>query len=196
MRPALSPIVPAVCALVLASVASAQPLPGSAGGPSKAGLIQLAQIRLGTPVAPTPAPAPQAPAESGSVMLTTTPAQTLAAITGLGFTGEVVEQDGGKHLRVTYDGNEMYIWHDECDGEACRRITFYVNFGKQDSIDDTFLNSYNVDNVVTKMYRESEGNIALTMYSVLDGGVGPGWIKGQAERWVRYYKNALTYKPS
>lgn len=173
----------------------AGPVSGRAAGPSRPvpDATRLAQIRLGQPVPTSPPPS----GGSGGLVMATTPDQTLAALDGLGFTdGSVIDQDGGKHLRVMFDGNPMYIWHDECDGEACRRITFYAGFGKQDTVDDAFLSAYNLDNVVTKMYRESDGNIALTMYSILDGGVGPAWIKGEGERWLRYYKKALTYKPA
>lgn len=118
---------------------------------------------------------------------------------------DLAKQIGVADPKITESGNdktvsgqieglsaELLPW--ECENGACSVVLFYVYFGKQDSVDAKFMNSYNI-NYVMKMMKNDEDELVLTTALQLYGGVRRQHAKELGELFVKQVPVAIGYKP-
>lgn len=155
------------------------------------------QIRLDRPVgdgggsgspAPTPAPA--------GMISDVDAQQALRILQGSKFKAISLEQGkAGPYLRAMIDDQRTFVWLNNCEKGRCRALHFAAYLGKQDSVSDAFIHDYNRNTMFTKMAKDADGELQLTMGVSLARGVSEEHIRFMGESWAVYFKQALEYKP-
>lgn len=155
------------------------------------------QIRLDRPVGGSggggAAPAPSAPA---GMLLDISVEDTLRIMRGVKFTSIAIEK--GKtstYIKAVIDDQPTYIWHNNCKEDRCRALHFAAYLGRQDSVTDDFIHNYNRNTMFTKMAKDKDGELQVTMAVSLLRGVSEDHIKAMGESWIVFFKEALAYKP-
>jgi hypothetical protein len=156
------------------------------------------QIRLDRPVGggsggggAAPAPAPP----TGLVMDVSVE-DTLRIMRGLKYTSISIEK--GKespYIKAVIDDQPTYIWHANCTENRCRALHFAAYLGRQDSVDDAFIHDYNRNTMFTKMAKDADGELQVTMGVSLIRGVSEEHIRTMGDSWITYFKEAIAYKP-
>lgn len=153
------------------------------------------QIRLDRPVGDggsSPAPAPSA----GGMIADVDAEQALRILQGSKFRAITLEQGkGGPYLKAVIDNQPTYVWLNNCQQNRCRALHFAAYLGKQDSVSDEFIHDYNRNTMFTKMAKDKDGELQVTMGISLARGVSEEHIRFMGESWVIYFKQALEYKP-
>ena len=158
------------------------------------------QIRLDRPVGgggggDGGAPASPPPPPSGMLMDVSVE-DTLRLMRGLKYSSVTIEKGkNSPYIKAVIDDQPTYVWHANCTGNRCRALHFAAYLGKQDSVDDAFIHDYNRNTMFTKMAKDSDGDLQVTMGVSLARGVSEDHIRAMADGWIIYFKEALEYKP-
>ena len=152
------------------------------------------QIRLDRPVGGGGGAAPQK-APSGLVMDVSVE-DTMRIMKNVGFGAMSIEKgEGGSFIKAQVDDLTTIIWHNNCEGSRCRALHFAAYLGKQDSVDDAFIQDYNRNTMFTKMAQDKDGELQNTMAVSLVGGVSEEHIRIMGQSWIVFFREALAYKP-
>lgn len=157
------------------------------------------QIRLDRPVGGGGGggggtPAPSAPA---GVINDISVDDTMRVLKGLKFSSMEIEQtkSGARFIRASIGDQPTIIWHNNCENDRCRALHFAAYLGKQDSVNDAFIHDYNRNTMFTKMAKDSDGELQVTMGVSLSSGVTEAHIRAMGDSWITYFGQALEYKP-
>jgi len=157
------------------------------------------QIRLDRPVGGESggSPAPSAPSAPAGVVTDVGIDDTMRIMKGLNFSSlEVMKtKDGTRFIKAVIGDQPTYIWHNNCENDRCRALHFAAYLGRQDSVNDAFIHDYNRNTMFTKMAKDSDGELQLTMGVSLIQGVTEAHIRAMGESWIVYFGQALEYKP-
>ena len=156
------------------------------------------QIRLDRPVgggggggggaAPAPAPA--------GLVMDVSVEDTMRIMKNVGFASMSIEQGkGGPFIKAQIDDLTTIIWHNNCEANRCRALHFAAYLGRQDSVDDAFIHDYNRNTMFTKMAKDSDGELQVTMAASLARGVSEEHIRVMGQSWIVFFREALAYKP-
>ena len=157
------------------------------------------QIRLDRPVggggggggggsAPAPAPA--------GLVMDVSVEDTMRIMKNVGFASMSIEQGkGGAFIKAQIDDLTTIIWHNNCEANRCRALHFAAYLGRQDSVDDAFIHDYNRNTMFTKMAKDSDGELQVTMAASLARGVSEEHIRVMGQSWIVFFREALAYKP-
>ena len=163
-----------------------------------------AQVVLPGNNAPTTAPAPQSAPAGG--MITKITAQQVAqlvakAVSGTTINPQVTKNNDGTYL-VTFPvwGDAVYsainVENCEQDGSGCYVLDFFANFGKQPSLSASWMNAWNDQFFIARVYPLSNGEIVFTADLVVLTGVTPDYVTAFAGFFKQVVDNASTFKPS
>lgn len=149
-------------------------------------------IRLDRPVG-APVPGPATPA--GNV-LTTLGIDDLLAIAkeaGLTEASAAMTDDKRPYIRGTFTDVSVEMVSYQCK-EICENYDMFAYFGKQDAVDDAFMNAFN-NNFVVKLTKIG-GNLVLRSPIRLQGGVTREHVKWLTSVFLSSIRDALTFRPS
>jgi hypothetical protein len=164
-----------------------------------------AQVVLPGNNAPAPAPTPQAaPATTG--MITKITAQQVAqlvtnAVSGVTISPQITNNNDGTSL-VTFPvwGSAVYsainVENCEQDGSGCYVLDFFANFGKQPTLTASWMNAWNDQFYIARVYPLSNGETVFTADLVILTGVTPDYVTAFAGFFKQVVDNASTFKPA
>lgn len=151
-----------------------------------------AQIRLDRPVGGGGPSAPSAGIVTG---YTVDDALNLAKAAGFANASIAVSDDKVKFVAGQVNGVDIAMYMLNCKEARCGGVRFYAYFGKQDTVDLTFINAFNLD-YLAKLIKTKNGNLTLLFDATLYGGVTADHMKEMASIFVASIKSAMDYKPS
>lgn len=137
------------------------------------------------------------PQQPGSVLINgTTPEQTAEVLKAAGY--ENVEiytgQSGSKHASGVTSGQTVSAIHTNCKDGMCATVLFLVNFGKQDSIDANYMNSWHNDKLYSTLYQSKDGSLMLG-WGIFLGDTSMSHLRRSASIYATLVKDLLSYKP-
>lgn len=157
------------------------------------------QIRLDRPVGGgqgggggggSPSPAP-----SGLVMDLSVD-EVLAMMQGLKYSAVSIEKGKtSSYIKAMIDDQPTYVFLNNCTDSRCRALYFVVYLGNQSSVTDAFIHDYNRNTMFTKMAKDKDGDLMITMGVSLARGVSQDHVRLMCESWISYFHEALAYKP-
>lgn len=162
-----------------------------------------AQVVLPGNNAPAPAPAPQAAPASGLITKITPQqvAQLVAkAVNGTTINPQITKNNDGTSL-VTFPvwGSAVYsainVENCEQDGSGCYVLDFFANFGKQPTLTQAWMNAWNDQFYIARVYPLSNGETVFTADLVVLTGVTPDYVTAFAGFFKQVVDNASTFKP-
>ena len=147
-----------------------------------------AQIRINQPAGTSP---------TGQKVLATIDPDTLLRIMKIsGFSATELTKVGDMPaVKATIDGFETYVVLTDCTGTSCVSMLFQANFDKQETFGQDLINRYNAEKSFSKLYVNTNGQLLLEAVATTYRGVTEDYIAGQAEIWIRSYKEALSFQP-
>ncbi|TDR89223.1 YbjN domain-containing protein [Enterovirga rhinocerotis] len=184
---------------LVAGLAPALAQTATGGDPSDA----ASQLRLDRPVGgggsgggSGGSPAPAAPRASG--LVTDVSAEDVVRIMrDVGFKSTTVETNkAGSYVKAQIDETDTFIFLENCNDGRCVSLLFTVYLGRQDSVDETFINDYNRNTIYTKLAKDKDGELQLMLPASLYKGVSEEHVRSLGELWISVFKEALEYKPS
>jgi len=165
-----------------------------------------AQVVIGNPApAAAPQPGPAAAAPAGG-LITKITAQQVAqlvakAVSGTTITPQITKNNDGTSL-VTFPiwGDAVYsainVENCEQDGSGCYVLDFFANFGKQPSLTAAWMNAWNDQFYIARVYPLSNGEIVFSADLVILTGVTPDYVTAFAGFFKQVVDNASTFKPA
>jgi hypothetical protein len=164
-------------------------------------LVSLAQAQpklQPRPGNPPPAPALQAPAGGGLDGVAANMETVLPLIQqASGFSNvEIVSGNNNyRAIRAQVLQTTVIIGPEICQDGVCRGLVFFVNLGKQQSIDVNWLNAWNGQKVFGRAYLDKEGSIVFDMAIHLWGGPSPSYIVQSANLYAVMLKALFEFQP-
>lgn len=155
------------------------------------------QIRLDRPAGGGSGGGGGAAAPSSGLVADVTAEDVARIIKGLNYTSvSAQKQDKFTFVRADIGDQPTYIMLNNCgDNGRCSALYFIAYLGKQDSVDAEFMNDYNRNTMFTKMAKNKDDELQVTMGVNLARGVSEEYIRGMAENWITWFKQAIEYKP-
>jgi putative sensory transduction regulator len=177
------------------------------------GLLVVAVLGFGAAVANAqvvlpgnnaPAPTPQAAPASG--LITKITAQQVAqlvtnAVSGVTISPQITNNSDGTFL-VTFPvwGSAVYsaisVENCEQDGSGCYVLDFFANFGKQPTLTTSWMNAWNDQFYIARVYPLSTGETVFTADLAILTGVTPDYVTAFAGFFKQVVDNASTFKPA
>ena len=157
------------------------------------GLV-MAQPRLGPPQnGPQQQPEQQS---SGGMIAGVGADMTVKVLQSVGYTEVQAVKDEAqmKVIRAKINDVVMVVVLFGCQNNVCPTAEFIASFGQQ-QLDLNYINSYNMDNRFTKLYKDKEGNILFTMDTHFLGGVTVQNYATTAAIYGQLMKNLYNYQP-
>jgi len=151
-----------------------------------------------------PAAAPQAAPASGLITKITPQqvAQLVAnAVSGATISPQITKNNDGTSL-VTFPvwGSGVYsainVENCEQDGSGCYVLDFFANFGKQPTLTQAWMNAWNDQFYIARVYPLSNGEIVFAADLVMLSGVTPDYVTAFAGFFKQVVDNASTFKPA
>ena len=151
-----------------------------------------------------PAATPQA-APASNLITKITPQQVVQlvtnAVSGTTITPQITNNSDGTYL-VTFPvwGSAVYsainVENCEKDGSGCYVLDFFANFGQQSTLTAAWMNAWNDQFYVARVYPLSNGEIVFTADLMILSGVTPDYVTAFAGFFKQVVDNASTFKPS
>ena len=166
-------------------------------------LLSLAQAQPKLQPRPSPPAPQQQPAVPAPVAGTIeTIAQNMESVLPLikaasGYTNvEMVTGDNNyRAVRAQINQTTVIIGPEICKEGKCRALAFFANFGKQQSIDLSWLNAWSSQTIFGKTYIDKQGNIIFSMPIHFWGGVSPRYVTESADLFSAVLKSAFEFQP-
>lgn len=138
-----------------------------------------------------------AAAPSSGLVMDVTAEDIARIIKGLNYTSvSVQKQDKITFVKADIGNQPTFIILNNCgDNGRCRALHFVAYLGEQDSVDADFMNDYNRNTLFTKMSKGKDNELQVSMGVNLARGVSEDHIRGMAENWILWLKEAIEYKP-
>lgn len=143
-----------------------------------------------------PAPGSTAAPQDGPLLQGTTPELTAEMLRAAGYRNVTIYTSPAKtrHVRAQVDQVTMQAIHMHCRDEGCRSLAYNVSFGKQETITDSYMNSWNDERLFARLVRTKQGNLLLRQ-DVLMRDVPAVYIKTTAEMFANLVRQVLKYNP-
>jgi hypothetical protein len=154
--------------------------------------------------APAVAPAPSTAPATGLITKITPQqvAQLVAkAVSGATISPQITKNNDGTSL-VTFPvwGTGVYsainVENCEQDGSGCYVLDFFANFGKQPTLTTAWMNAWNDQFYIARVYPLSNGEVVFTADLVVLSGVTPDYVTAFAGFFKQVVDNASTFKPA
>lgn len=182
-----------VVLMLAGSEASAQLQAPSAGGSRDASEAMHSQIRIGQPTEPSP----EDPAAAGVLArISIEDVLAIAKEAGIADAKKDTRKDNTDWVIGTANGVEISADPYECAKGSCRALTLAAYFGKQDSVDERFVTSWNIRKITKMIKFPDSGNVVMIYTLKLYGGVTRDHIKQMTEIFTASIKDAIEFKPS
>lgn len=178
-----------VASLAFAPLAAAQPvLPGPGGGGAQ-------------PAPPSgPAPAP------GGLLTKITPQQLAQLYSGLTNDGQAVQvsvktfDDGSSVVVLPLWGTQLWsgvgLEYCEKDGSGCTKLHFFLNMGKQPTVNANWINAFNRKYIGVKVYTLDNGELDFTYDLPLGSGITSDYILWTTRFFKVVVDESFKFKPS
>ncbi|BAT60172.1 hypothetical protein GJW-30_1_02708 [Variibacter gotjawalensis] len=155
----------------------------------------VAQPQIQQPSSPGQ-PAQQPAAGGGALINNVTPEQTAEVLKAAGYSDVEVytAQSGTKHASGKTQGILVSAIHQNCNEGSCAVVVFFVNFGKQDSVDAAYMNAWHNEKLYSRLYLNN-GNLFFT-WSVFLGDTSMSHLRRSAAIYSNLLKDLQTFKPS
>lgn len=148
--------------------------------------IVLAQIKLGG--------SPEAPAQSGTIVKAVKPSDIAAFFKEQGVTEvEVSNEEEMQLVDGTYKGVQVRASLGTKTDKSSGDITLIAYLGKQDTVDQTFMNAFN-KNYFTRLLKREDGTIILKIGANFASGVTLDYCKDFVSVFVGSIDSAAAYK--
>jgi hypothetical protein len=158
----------------LAGAATAQPrIPGPGGGGGGGG---------------------GAPSPTTGMILKMTPEQLVPLLNEVGFRSEVRQLQGGDKMVYARFWDTDALWSGvtfgncEKDGSGCRTLQFFANFGKDQTVDPSWMNAWNNRFYVVRTYKlVPQGDLIFEGDLMIFTGVTADYVK----IFARFFKQVV-----
>ena len=121
------------------------------------------------------------------------------AVKGTTISPQITKNNDGTSL-VTFPvwGSGVYsaitVENCEQDGSGCYVLDFFANFGKQPSLNAAWMNAWNDQFYIARVYPLSNGEVVFTADLAILTGVTPDYVTAFAGFFKQVVDNASTFK--
>jgi hypothetical protein len=137
---------------------------------------------------------PKGAGGGGSVVDRITPEQLASALTAAGYQSQVkTTNDNQKFILAKIHGFNVGIYPGDCKPQGCSNLEWDVYFSDKVSLD--FVNAWNSQKRFVKAYVDKDGQIALSMDTMLVGGVAPANVVAYAAAFEYFLGELANFKP-
>jgi Putative bacterial sensory transduction regulator len=84
----------------------------------------------------------------------------------------------------------------EKDGSGCYALGFFANFGKQPTLTPAWMNAWNDNFYIARVYPLTNGETVFTADLMILSGVTPDYVTAFAGFFKQVVDNASTFKPA
>jgi hypothetical protein len=158
-------------------------------------------IGLASPLAAQPllpGQAPDAVAAPGGVIQKVTAEQVLLLLNELGFSSRIASGENNTQFIVSQFWNaQVYsgVFLEQCDRGGCYVMRFFVNMGKDQGMDQAWMNGWNARMLMVRAARLPDGNAVLMMDASVRGGVTTDYVKLAAQNFISVVNSSANFKP-
>jgi hypothetical protein len=174
----------ALLVLVLAVAADAQPRPGGGRGPAGGG---------------GGGGGGGGNASGGGLIVKVQAEQLAQLMKEAGFPSKVVDNNG-KMVQSTFWSDQIFsgIIPQACekDGSGCHSFKLFANFGKENGIDQAWIDAWNNTYFYVRTYKLKDGQLIFEWNVALLNGVTPDYIKLAAAFFKSTVDESTDFKPA
>jgi hypothetical protein len=104
-------------------------------------------------------------------------------------------QQGSKFVRAKVGEIPVVGLFGGCEGAGCVVVVFRAFFGKQENIDARYIFAWNDAYLISRLYRDSDGDLTFDMGMHLLSGVTPEYIQRTSVLYASLLGKLLEFKP-
>jgi hypothetical protein len=123
------------------------------------------------------------------------------AVNGVTISPQTTKNNDGTYL-ITFPiwGSAVYsainVENCEQDGSGCYVLDFFANFGQQPTLTAAWMNAWNDQFFIARVYPLSNGEVVFTADLMILTGVTPDYVTAFAGFFKQVVDNASTFKPA
>jgi hypothetical protein len=137
---------------------------------------------------------PKGGGSGASVIDRITLEQLASVLTEAGFQSQLkTTPDDRKFVVTKIHGFNVGIWPGGCKPEGCSNLEWDVYFSDKVTLD--FVNAWNAEKRFAKAYVGKDGEIGLSMDTILTGGVAPANIAAYAVAFDYFLSELAKFQP-
>jgi hypothetical protein len=125
-----------------------------------------------------------------------TPELTMSLLEQAGYTDlELIELSGQQQVKGKINEQPVVVLH-KCDKDGvCQILSFVAPLGKQQAVDLSWVNSWNLDKMLARLALDDQGNTYFQMDIHLFGGVSPNYVATSGAIFGELIKALYQYQP-
>ena len=105
-------------------------------------------------------------------------------------------QNNYKFVRAQYNQINVFVGPEACQEGNCRSLTFWINLGKQQGVDQNWANAWNAQKIWGRAYLDNDGDFVFDMNIHFWGGTTPKYIAESADLFAVNMKALFEFKPN
>lgn len=140
-----------------------------------------------------------APSTGGGGMVTSVTAEQVSQLmqqAGYKEVSVAQTQQGSKFVRAKVGEIPVVALFGGCEGAGCVVVVFRAFFGKQETIDANYIFAWNNAYLISRLYRDGDGDLTFDMGMHLLSGVTPEYIQRTSVLYASLLGKLLEFKPS
>jgi hypothetical protein len=126
------------------------------------------------------------------------PDQLVELLREVGYRARVDKADQNEpRLVVNFWSEEVFsgIRLGACDRDGCLLMRFFVNLGRDTTISDAWVKSWNRNKILVKAVQLADNSLLLSMDVAVWGGVTRDYVKQMAQTFVSIASTAADFQP-